>query len=80
MKVINLTDTVDCFGFCGVGNNECSATYNKRCPLRLGGQCNFHKTREQFDMERKQAVDRFNKFSVDKRKKIVLKYGSEFLR
>lgn len=80
MKVINLTNTVDCFGFRGVGSDECSATYHKRCPLRLGGQCNFHKTREQFDMEREQAVNRFNQFSVDKRKKIVLKYGSEFLR
>lgn len=80
MKVINLVSTVNCFGFCGVGNNECLATYNRRCPLRLGGQCKFYKTREQFDMERKQAVDRFNKFPVDKRKKIMLKYGSEFLR
>lgn len=80
MKIVSLIDTVDCFGFCGIGDKECSATYEKRCPLRLGGQCKFHKTREQFEMERKQAVDRFNKFSIDKRKKIMLKYGSEFLR
>lgn len=80
MKVINLIDTVDCFGFCGVGDNECSATYEKRCPLRFGGKCAFHKTKEQFALDRKLSVDKFNEMPDDKRKYIVSKYGKEFLR
>ena len=80
MEIINLTDTVDCFGFRGVGNDECSATYERKCPLRFGGQCNFHKTHEQYNAEHRQSIDRFNKFPDDKRKKIVKKYGDEFLR
>ena len=80
MKVITLEKTVDCFGFCGESGKECSALYETRCPLRFGGKCNFHKTREQFDTDQKKVVLWFGQLPVEKRKKIVLKYGNEFLK
>jgi hypothetical protein len=80
MKVITLEKTVDCFGFCGEVGKECSALYETRCPLRFGGKCNFHKTREQFDADQKKVVLWFSQLPTEKRKKLVAKYGSEFLK
>jgi len=80
MKVITLEKTVDCFGFCGEAGKECSLLYEARCPLRFGGKCAFHKTREQFDADKNKVVLWFSQLPVERRKKIILKYGSEFFR
>jgi hypothetical protein len=80
MKVITLEKTVDCFAFCGDASKECSALYETRCPLRFGGKCNFHKTRKQFDADQKKTAIWFSQIPVEKRKKLIAKYGSEFLK
>ena len=69
MKVITLEKTVDCFGFCGEAGKECSALYEPHCPLRFGGQCKFHKTREQFVADQKKTVLWFSQLPTEKRKK-----------